>query len=237
MSELKSLDEWRSTDATSESDVPLRVQVASALRIGIREFQIQPGQRLIEREIVERLGVSRTTVREALSELASEGLVILVPQKGAVVTTPTYQDALDLYELRGELEAILVQRFIERATEAQFARLDAAVEHFQSVTAHFTEFRELLTAKDGFYDALVDGADSPPLRSLLLTVHARLQVLRGSSPSDLDRSLGVAEELRGILEAILRRDVDLARERTNAHIRAAAADTLMAFGTPAVSSR
>lgn len=236
MSELKSLDEWRSTGATNDSDVPLRVQVASALRVGIREFQIQPGQRLIEREIVERLRVSRTTVREALSELASEGLVVLIPQKGALVTTPTYKDALDLYEVRGELEAILVKHFIERATEAQFARLDAAVVHFEAVTSHFTEFRELLAAKDGFYEALLDGADSPALRSLLMTVHARLQVLRGSSPSDPDRSLGVAEELRGILEAILARDVALARERTNAHIRATAADTLMAFGSLAVPS-
>ncbi len=205
----------------------LRAQVASALRAAIREFQLQPGQRLIEREIVERLGVSRTTVREALSELASEGLVTVTPQKGATVATPTFKDAMDLYEVRGELEAIIVQRFIERATEEQFSALEAAVDNFQAVTSDFTEFRQLLVAKDAFYDVLVTGADSPSLRGLLMTIHARLQVIRGASPTAPDRSIAVAEELSGILAAIKRRDVALAKRRTREHISAAAADTLM----------
>src|SRR5262245_10208805 len=83
---------------------PLREKVVVALRQAIMDFQLKPGQRLVEREIIERLGVSRTTVREALRELASEGLVTVVPQKGAVVSTPTLDAAEDLYEVRASLE-------------------------------------------------------------------------------------------------------------------------------------
>lgn len=216
----------------SESDAPLRERVAGALRDAIREFRLQPGQRLTEREITEGLGVSRTTVREALSELASEGLVTMTPQKGATVATPSHQDAADLYEVRGELEAILVQRFVDRASEDQVATLAIAVEQFRQVTVNFTDFRQLLLAKDEFYRVLLDGAHSPSIAGVLTTIHARLEVIR-SYGADRGRVSAAGEEVVGILEAVRGRDSALAERRIREHIRAVAIDSLARIPLPA----
>src|ERR687891_466384 len=68
---------------------PLREQVLDLLRREIVEMRLRPGQRLVERELIQRIGVSRTTIREALRELAAEGLVTTIPQKGAIVAGPS----------------------------------------------------------------------------------------------------------------------------------------------------
>ena len=75
------------TNPVGKAAAPLRERVIATLREAILDFELRPGQRLIERELIERLGVSRTTVRESLRELDSEGLVTVVPQRGAVVAT------------------------------------------------------------------------------------------------------------------------------------------------------
>src|ERR671930_1642149 len=85
---------------------PLREQVLDVLRQAILDFRFKPGQRLIERELIEQIGVSLTTVREVLRQLAAEGLVTTIPQKGAIVASPSRADAEDLYEVRAALEAL-----------------------------------------------------------------------------------------------------------------------------------
>jgi DNA-binding transcriptional regulator YhcF (GntR family) len=108
---------------------PVKEQVLNAIRDAILDFRLKPGERLIEREIIEQMGVSRATVREAISVLASEGLVTIVPQKGARVTAPTPEDAADLYEIRASLESMVVRRFVDRASDAEVEHLAATVEH------------------------------------------------------------------------------------------------------------
>src|SRR3954468_11049350 len=98
---------------------PLREQVSNVLRQAILDFELQPGQRLVERELTDRLQVSRTTIRESLRELTAEGLVQVIPQRGAVVATISREDAADLYDARIAIECLLVTRFIERANEQQ----------------------------------------------------------------------------------------------------------------------
>src|SRR5690348_15344785 len=85
---------------------PLRDQVSSALRQAIVERELPPGQRLVERELVDRLQVSRATVRESLRELEAEGLVTVIPQRGAVVATISLQEAADIYEARAAIESL-----------------------------------------------------------------------------------------------------------------------------------
>src|ERR1700710_663202 len=130
MASTNSLAESWTAEPMGRIAAPLREQVIAALRQAILDFQLQPGQRLVERELIEQLGVSRTTIREALRELTSEGLVTVVPPKGAGGATPTLDDAIDLYEVRAALESLVVQRFVERASDAQVDRLEAAVERF-----------------------------------------------------------------------------------------------------------
>jgi DNA-binding GntR family transcriptional regulator len=214
-------DAW-GTEPVGRTAAPLREQVTGTLRKAILDFQLRPGQRLVERELIERLGVSRTTIREALRELTSEGLVTVIPQKGAVVATPTLEDAIDLYEVRGALESLVVQRFVERASDAQVARLGAAVDRFYDATIRTTDIREILATKDLFYVVLIEGAASSALQQLLEGIQARVQVLRATSLSEQGRSLEAVRELRAIVDAIAERDATLASRLTAEHIRAAA---------------
>ncbi|MDO9396127.1 MAG: GntR family transcriptional regulator, partial [Herbiconiux sp.] len=199
---------------------PLRAQVTDSIRQAILDFSLQPGQRLVERELMERLAVSRTTIREAIRELSAEGLVTVVPQKGAIVTAPSLEDAIDLYEVRASLESLVVQRFVERATDDQVARLSGAVDYLESVTTATTAIREVLRAKDRFYVVLIEGAQSAALQQLLESIQARVQVLRATSMSEAGRPLEVVRELRAIVEAVGRRDASEASRLCALHIRA-----------------
>jgi DNA-binding GntR family transcriptional regulator len=227
MARPNSLAESWTAEPVGRIAAPLREQVITALRQAILDFKLKPGQRLVERELIEQLGVSRTTIREALRELTSEGLVTVVPQKGAVVATPTLDDAIDLYEVRAALESLVVQRFVERASEAQVERLQAAVERFHDATIRTTDIRQILSAKDLFYVVLIEGAASSALQQLLEGIQARVQVLRATSLSEEGRTFAAVRELRAIAEAIASRDAQLAARLTAEHVRAAAETALL----------
>ena len=227
MARPNSLAENWTAEPVGRIAAPLREQVIAALRQAILDFNLKPGQRLVERELIEQLGVSRTTIREALRELTSEGLVTVVPQKGAVVATPTLDDAIDLYEVRAALESLVVQRFVERATDAQVERLKAAVERFHDETIRTADIRQILAAKDLFYVVLIEGAASSALQQLLEGIQARVQVLRATSLSEEGRTFAAVRELRAVVDAIAQRDAPLAARLTAEHIRAAAETALI----------
>jgi DNA-binding GntR family transcriptional regulator len=226
MPRANSLAESWTAEPVGRVAAPLREQVISALRKAILDFHLKPGQRLVERELVEQLGVSRTTVREALRELTSEGLVTVVPQKGAVVATPTLEDAVDLYEVRAALESLVVTRFVERASDQQVVRLQEAVERFHDATIRTADIRQILQAKDLFYTVLIEGAASSALQQLLEGIQARVQILRATSLSEEGRTFAAVRELRAVVDAIAKRDAPLAARLTADHIRAAAETAL-----------
>src|SRR4029077_14674751 len=105
---------------------PVREQVVDQLRQAIVERRLKPEKRLVERELIEQTGVSRTTIREVLRQLAAEGLVTTIPQKGAMVIVPSAEEAPCLYEGRAALEALACRRFVRRASDAQVKRLRQA---------------------------------------------------------------------------------------------------------------
>lgn len=205
---------------------PLREQVIAAMRQAIMEFQLKPGQRLVERELIEQLGVSRTTVREAIRELASEGLVTVVPQRGAMVSAPSLEEAIDLYEVRAALESLVVQHFVDRAADDEVEKLIATIDNLEVVTNRTDDIRETLAAKDQFYAVLIAGAKSAALQQLLEGIQARVQVLRATSLSEVGRSHEVVAELRAVVEAIRDRNGGLASQLTAAHVHKASITAL-----------
>ena len=205
---------------------PLREQVIAALRQAILDFQLKPGQRLVERELIEQLGVSRTTIREALRELTSEGLVTVVPQRGAMVSAPSLEEAIDLYEVRASLESLVVQHFVERATDAEVEKLRKTVRDVAKVAEKTDDTRQILGAKDGFYTVLIAGARSAALQQLIEQIQARVQVLRATSLSEQGRAHEMVSELEAIVEAIAQRDAPLASKLTAEHIRKASVTAL-----------
>jgi DNA-binding transcriptional regulator YhcF (GntR family) len=116
------------SDMLVERPAALRDQVVGNLRNAIINGQFAPGARLVERQMCELLGVSRTLVREALRQLEAEGWIRILPYRGPVVITMTPDEVRDLYEVRSALEGIAAQRAATRATPEQLDRLEAAVE-------------------------------------------------------------------------------------------------------------
>lgn len=175
---------------------------------------------------MEQLGVSRTTIREALRELASEGLVTVVPQRGAIVSAPSLDEALDLYEVRAALESLLTRHFVERASDTDVEKLAATVDGLTKTSAESTDIRTILAAKDEFYRVLIGGARSTTLQQLIESIQARVQVLRATSLSEAGRVGQVVQELRAIVDAIAKRDADRAAALTAEHVRTAAKTAL-----------
>jgi DNA-binding GntR family transcriptional regulator len=173
--------------------------------------------------------VSRATIREVLRELTAEGLVVTVPQKGAVVYAPSPDEARDLYAVRASLEALTVRRFIERASSAQHDRLRATVAQLEEDVARGAGMPELLRNKDRFYAELLRGAASPTIEQILAGVQARVRLLRATSLSQPGRAPRMAAEMRALVDAITARNVELATQLCTEHLEHAAATGLSAL--------
>jgi DNA-binding GntR family transcriptional regulator len=222
---------WALPAVEARTAAPLRAQTADLIRQSILTLDIAAGERLVERELIERLGVSRTTVREALRELESEGLVEVIPQRGAVVATVSEEDAVDLYEARGVIEGLVVRRFVERADDSQVAALQAAIEDYADAARQDLDIRDLLAVKDRFYEILGAGARSTTLWQLLSGLQGRVRVLRARSLSQPGRPEESANELRELGHAIAARDADRASGLCARHVQAAAETGLAALGS------
>lgn len=200
---------------------PLRHQVLDYVRQAIISGRLAPGVRLVERDLIEMMGVSRTVIREALRQLETEGLVATIPNKGPVVRQLTAAEAKDLYAIRGALLGLAARLFVENAEEADVQTLQTALNE----TAASYEARDperILETKTRFYDVLVAGAGSESLSAMLSTLHARIwrwRALGLNHPSrSPKRSRESIEGLRAMFGAIAARDAEnaerYAREET-----------------------
>jgi DNA-binding GntR family transcriptional regulator len=207
---------------------PLREQVVTLIRQAILDFQLKPGQRLVERELIEQLGVSRTTIREVLRQLTTEGLVTVIPQKGAIVTAPSPEEAADIYEMRAALEALAVRRFVERATPEEIARMRSAYESMERVLEADGDIHAHLAAKDAFYAVLL--GSSPSIEQVLGGLQARVRLLRATSLGAPGRRAEAVAEIRAVVEAIEDRDAERAVEACVLHVRRAASIGLARLG-------
>jgi GntR family transcriptional regulator, trigonelline degradation regulator len=208
---------------------PLRSQVLVVLRKAILDFHYKPGQRLVERELMDDLGVSRTTIREVLRELAAEGLVASLPQRGMIVVTPSLKEAKELYEVRAAMESLALTGFIARATNEQVAQLRAALNAFEREAGEGGDFRALLKSKDDAYDVVLAGAGNDSVRAIQEGLRARVRALDAASLSVPGRPLEELEELRMIVQAVERRDVEAAVQASAAHVAGASAAGLAAL--------
>ncbi|HEX4092242.1 MAG TPA: GntR family transcriptional regulator [Trebonia sp.] len=197
---------------------PVRAQVLDNLRQAIIERQLKPGQRLIERELVELTGVSRTSVREALRELAAEGLVTTIPNKGTIVATVSAEEARQLYEIRSALEGLAGRLFVRNASQAQ---RNALVKSLRRIERLVAKGAPILSAKDDFYDVLFAGGGNDALRLIVAGLHARVSLLRSLSLSFPSRPVESLEELRAIVDAVLAGDAEGAARACSWHVEEA----------------
>lgn len=200
---------------------PIRTQTLEKLREAISEGYFQPGQRLLERELCEELGVSRTSLREALRQLESEGLVSTIPHHGPIVAKMTLKDAEEIYQVREVLECLASRLFALNADEAQAAELAEAVKDLEQKSRQ-NDIRGFLHVKKRFYEVLFAGSGNRILYSFHRSLMARVNVLRQTSLSLSGRVRQSAEEIAGLVRVILQRDPDAAWQQCSEHVRKAA---------------
>lgn len=201
--------------AVEKRAAPLRRDVVDALRKAIIEGRLAPGSRLIERELIDLTGVSRTVIREALRQLESEMIIETIPNKGPIVRQLTPAEAKDLYTIRAVLEGLAARMFVENASADEVAALKDALD--KTVEAYRDSQPEvILNIKNQFYDILFAGAGSPTLSSMIATLYARIWRWRalglGHPNRSSQRSKQSIAELRKLFNALKGRDSDLAEK-------------------------
>jgi GntR family transcriptional regulator, trigonelline degradation regulator len=196
---------------------PVRHQLVDTLRRAILELRFRPGDRLVERELCELTGVSRTSLREALRQLESEGLVSIIPNRGPIVATVDREEAEQIYDLRAVLEGFMGRRFAERATDKQIKRLREALEAFRKAVKR-GDARDLISTKSEFYDQLMTGSGNRALEGALRNLHGRVTLLRATSMGQPGRIAVSLRELEGIVDAIARRDPVAAERACIEHV-------------------
>jgi len=199
---------------------PVRNQVVEMLRAAITGGQFAPGQRLIEKDLCDLMGVSRPSVREALRQVESEGLIVTIPNRGPIVSLLSVRDAASIYEARGALEALAAQLFAANASNDRVKELDAAV--VQLETAYKTgDVEKIVVAKHIFYDVLLEGCGNSILPTLFRTMNARITQLRRVSLSSPKRAVVSLREIRAVLRAIKQRNPEAAFKASLHHVKEA----------------
>ncbi|KPZ04213.1 GntR family transcriptional regulator [Pseudomonas syringae] len=209
------------TFKVNRNPVTLREIVLDKLRSAIMNFQLLPGDRLVERDLCDRLGVSRTSVREALRHLESEGLVEFADAKGPRVAIITLADACDIYELRCVLEGLIVQLFTLRAKPKDIRALQKALEENRQALKE-GELQQVIDSVQGFYDVLLEGSGNHVAATQLRQLQARISYLRATSVSQENRRGASNKEMELMVEAIKSGDPLAAHQASVDHVRNAA---------------
>ena len=183
----------------------LHQQVAVRLRQRIVEGEVAPGAKLNERELCEQLQVSRTPLREAIKMLAAEGLVLLLPNRGAVVAQLGVQDVVDTFEVIAGLEGQSGELAAQRITAAELAEVRAL--HFEMLAAHARKDLPTYYRLNALiHNQINAAARNPVLTQTYRTINARLQALRFRSNFDEGKWLRAVQEHEQMINALAERD-------------------------------
>lgn len=146
--------------------LPLRDVVFNTLRQAILRGELKPGERLMEIQLANKLGVSRTPIREAIRKLELEGLVLMIPRKGAEVAEITEKSLKDVLEIRRALEELAVRLACEKITKEELKELKKAGDDFKKVLKS-QDITEVAEADVRFHDVIYMATDNPKLIQLL----------------------------------------------------------------------
>ena len=157
--------------------LPLRDVVFNTLRKAILRGELKPGERLMEIQLANKLGVSRTPIREAIRKLELEGLVLMIPRKGAEVAQITEKNMQDVLEVRKALEELSVQLACERITPEQVEEMKMAAEDFRKVLKS-GDVTKIAEADVKFHDIIFDATNNQRLITLLNNLREQMYRFR-----------------------------------------------------------
>jgi DNA-binding GntR family transcriptional regulator len=198
----------RSLNLAVPRDTPtLRELTTTKLRDAILSLHFKPDQHLVERELCEQTGVSRTSVREALRQLEAEGLVERRGNRGLFVTSVTIDEARQIYEVRAALEPEMARLFVERAAVRDLEALEDTFRQLEKA-GQKNNVRAYVSAYDRFYDVLLQGSGNELACRFLRTLRARIAYLRTITTQEADAAYRrqTVQLMRQILEAALARN-------------------------------
>ena len=196
----------------------LHEQAAQRLRQMLVEGDIAPGAKLNERELSQLLNVSRTPLREAIKRLAAEGLVELLPNRGAVAVALGEADVRHTFEVMAGLEAQSGALAAERITSQELAEIQAM--HFEMLAAYpRRDLSAYYSLNARIHSAINAAAKNPVLAAVYDQVNARLQALRFRSNQDGAKWARAVQEHGQMLEALAARDGAAMRELLQQHLR------------------
>lgn len=208
--------------------LPLRDVVFNTLRNAILTGQLKPGERLMEVHLANKLGVSRTPIREAIRKLELEGFVTMIPRKGAEVAKISEKSLKDVLEVRRALDVLIAELACERISKEELEELRLAAEEFERATV---DSKKLADASDNtaditavakadvaFHDIIIASTRNMRLQSLVNNLAEQMYRYRFVYLTDTTIHPNLVKEHKAIYEAILKRDSKAAKEAARIHI-------------------
>ena len=206
-------------DAKADEYLPLRDVAFRKLRQAILRGELQPGQRLMEIALAEQLGVSRTPVREAIRMLEQDGLAVMIPRRGAVVSKISGKNLRDVLEVRRALEELAVDLACTRMTDEDFQKLKEANERF-SATLSGNDITKMAEADEAFHDLIYQASDNARLVLLEMQLREQMYRFRIEHLKEKSKRYRLVEDHNAIIRNLINRDSDNAREAIREHINA-----------------
>ena len=197
--------------------LPLRDVVFNTLRQAILKGELKPGERLMEIALAERLGVSRTPIREAMRKLELEGLVVMIPRRGAQVANITEKDLNDVLEVRIALENMALEKACKRMTEEELDKLWQAAREFEHTMAEGNLVR-LAEADVAFHEIIYQASDNCRLIQVLNNLREQIYRYRVEYLKEEETRNVLVKEHEELYNAVKARDVERAQEISFEHI-------------------
>ncbi|MCR4867623.1 MAG: GntR family transcriptional regulator [Lachnospiraceae bacterium] len=198
--------------------LPLRDVVFKTLRQAILTGELKPGERLMEIHLANKLGVSRTPIREAIRQLELEGLVIMVPRKGAQVASITEKSLTDVLEVRLALEKLAVELACKRISYEQKEMLKEKMLEFEQLAG--TDDASLIARADvAFHDAIFESTGNMRLGQMVNNLAEQMYRYRFEYIKDSSGHEKLVSEHRLIYDAIIRADIEEATKQISVHIK------------------
>lgn len=200
-----------------DSYQPLREVVCETLREAIRGGVLKPGERLMEIQLAEELGVSRTPVREAIRKLELEGYVIMMPRRGTYVANLSIRDVNEVFEIRTSLDSLASGLAAERITDEELERLERLLVLIGEYIEQ-NDMEKIVETDTEFHDILYQASRNTRLVGIIYNLREQLTRFRSTSMSYPGRLKETLEEHRQMVEAIAQGNVELAQKAAEQHM-------------------
>lgn len=197
--------------------LPLRDVVFHTLRQDILRGDLKPGERLMEMALAERLGVSRTPIREAMRKLELEGLVVMIPRRGAQVANITEKDLNDVLEVRIALENMAMEKACDRMTEEELSRLEEAARYFEKATAE-GDLVKMAETDMAFHEIIYQASENRRLIQVLNNIKEQIYRYRVEYLKEEETRNTLVREHKELTEALRAHNVKKAQELSFQHI-------------------